>query len=58
MAEAWGVPPWVIEDDASQEWAERFVAYRTTLNERQKREYDRQSRSSGTGNVTVTELLD
>jgi hypothetical protein len=28
MAEAWGIPPWDVEDHASAEWADRFIVWR------------------------------
>lgn len=57
MAEAWGMPPWAIEEHANVEWPERFVAYRKALAARQQREMDRYQPVSSAGNVTVTDLL-
>jgi len=31
--EHWHVPPWVIEDDAPQEWWDRYKAYHDELSE-------------------------
>lgn len=28
MAEAWGIPPWEVEEHASAEWADRFIVWR------------------------------
>ena len=44
-AEAWGVPPWVIEEEASAQWIDRFVAL---LNEVYERDVRRRG-NAGTG---------
>jgi len=33
MAEAWGIPPWDVEDHASAEWADRFIVWRNAQSE-------------------------
>jgi len=29
MSEAWSIPPWAVEEQASQYWVERFLCYRS-----------------------------
>jgi len=31
VAEKWHVPPWVVENDATQEWWDRYAAYSEEL---------------------------
>jgi hypothetical protein len=37
MAEAWGIPPWEIEERGSALWGERYVLWRTAVNKAQEK---------------------
>ena len=41
MAEAWGIPPWQVESDASAEWIQRWVALHNSEQEKLAREIKR-----------------
>ena len=36
LAEAWSVPPWIIERDCSDLWARRLWAYRAAMRKKDK----------------------
>jgi len=44
MAETWGVPPWQVDEDASQYWVERFLFYRSEKAKEEKRQSDKHNR--------------
>ena len=44
MSEAWGIPPWQVDDQASQYWVERFLCYRAETAKEQKRQAEKSKR--------------
>lgn len=40
MAETWHQPPWVIEEQLSEEWFERFLAWNGAKAQAQKEQAD------------------
>jgi hypothetical protein len=44
MSETWGIPPWQVEDEASQYWVERFLFYRSEIAKERKRQSDKANR--------------
>ena len=45
MAEAWGIPPWVVEEQASQAWVERYLLYRNEIAKEQERQAEKAKRN-------------
>lgn len=33
LSESWGIPPWIIEDEANTEWVQRYFIYRKAVAE-------------------------